>query len=121
MVLGMLKGLRAKGFESSRRTSAETLFRDKDLCMLALTGNPISSTLDTESHMGMGWSVSFHPIMREHESAGNTSLGIDCRTSNPSSIALQARALLRLARLEHNNRLLADGQLPAANVKSSSE
>ncbi|KAK5467633.1 hypothetical protein LTS15_000606 [Exophiala xenobiotica] len=59
--------------------------------------------------------------MREHESAGNSSLGIDCRTSNPSTIALQARALPQLARLEHNNRLLADSQFPAANVKSSSE
>ncbi|KAK5548260.1 hypothetical protein LTR23_001969 [Exophiala sp. CCFEE 6169] len=54
--------------------------------------------------------------MREHKSATNVSLGIDCHLSNPSSIALQARALLRLARLEHNNRLLADGQFPAAIV-----
>jgi hypothetical protein len=62
--------------------------------MLASTGTLISSTPDTESRVGMGWSVSLHPIMREHKSAANVSLGIDCHTSSPSSIALQARALL---------------------------
>ncbi|MBV35958.1 MAG: hypothetical protein CMP47_11005 [Rickettsiales bacterium] len=97
-----------------------TGLQDKDLSILASTGTPISSTPDTEAHMGMGWSVSLHPAMRRHKSA-NISLGVDCHSSNPSSIALQARALLQLARLEHNNRLLANDQFPAANVKSSSE
>jgi cytosine/adenosine deaminase-related metal-dependent hydrolase len=68
--------------------------------------------------MGMGWTVSLHPIMREHKSAANVSLGIDCHLSNPSSIALQARALLRLAQ---DSLPMANFQPPMSAESSSEE
>ncbi|EXJ93224.1 hypothetical protein A1O3_01781 [Capronia epimyces CBS 606.96] len=91
-----------------------------DLSLLASTGTPISSTPDTESQMGMGYPVAMHPSFTATRSA-NVSLGIDCHSSNPSSIPLQARNLLNLTRVEYNSHLLADDKFPAGSVKGSSE
>lgn len=89
----------------------------EDLSLLASKGTPISSTPDTEAQMGMGWPVGLHGELR----SANTSLGIDCHSNNLSSIVLQARALLQLARLENNNRISMDGHFPSAHVLGSSE
>ncbi|KAJ9633285.1 hypothetical protein H2204_007181 [Knufia peltigerae] len=106
---------------------------EKDLSLVASTGTPISSTPDTEAQMGMGWPVGLHGILRDRnqnraqtqQQPTNTSLGVDCHSNNPSSIVLQARSLLQLARLENNNRITPrdGGQLnfPRANVLGSSE
>ncbi|KAI1627411.1 hypothetical protein EDD37DRAFT_622239 [Exophiala viscosa] len=93
---------------------------EDDLALLASTGTPISSTPDTESHMGMGYPVSLHSSLRDSKTA-NVSIGVDLHTNNPASIPLQARALLQLTRLEHNSCLLAKDTFPAWDVRSSSE
>ncbi|KIV85869.1 hypothetical protein PV11_01522 [Exophiala sideris] len=91
-----------------------------DLSLLASTGTPISSTPDTESHMGMGFPVSLHSSLRNSKTA-NVSIGVDLHTFGPASIPLQARALLQLTRLERNSHLLAKDTFPAWDVRSSSE
>ncbi|KIW19978.1 hypothetical protein PV08_00553 [Exophiala spinifera] len=95
---------------------------EEDLSVVASKGAPISSTPDTEAQMGMGWPVGQHRIFRKGEAKStNVSLGADCHSNNPSSIVLQARALLQLARLEKNNRIIADGRFPREKVLGSSE
>jgi len=70
--------------------------------------------------MGMGFPVALNPAMKATATA-NVSLGVDCHSSEPSSIPLQARMLLRLARLEKNTKILAEGNYPSQNVTGTSE
>ena len=71
----------------------------------------------------MGYPITLHPALTQNGRTpkANVSLGIDCHASNPSSIPLQARALLQLTRVEHNSHLLADDKFPAGHVKGTSE
>ena len=92
-----------------------------DLSLVAKTGTPISSTPDTESQMGMGFPVALYKVFSSNPRTSNVGLGVDCHSSNPSSIVLQARALLTLSRLQQNNLYLKEDKFPAANVLSSSE
>ncbi|KIX01558.1 uncharacterized protein Z518_09284 [Rhinocladiella mackenziei CBS 650.93] len=92
---------------------------DTDLSLLTSTGTPVSSTPDTESQM-MGFPLALHPAFQTTRSA-NASLGIDCHSNNPSSIPLQARALLYLTRAETNSHITADDKFPSRNVTGTSE
>ncbi|OAL37484.1 hypothetical protein AYO20_03333 [Fonsecaea nubica] len=94
----------------------------EDLSILASTGTPISSTPGTEAQMGMSYPVALDPALR-HQYGGraNVSLGVDCHSSEPSSMPQQARMLLQLARVEKNARLLAEGKFPSGDVTGTSE
>ncbi|KIW83485.1 hypothetical protein Z517_02730 [Fonsecaea pedrosoi CBS 271.37] len=94
----------------------------EDLSILASTGTPISSTPGTEAQMGMSYPVALDPALRNQDGGrANVSLGVDCHSSEPSSIPQQARMLLQLARVEKNARLLAEGQFPSGDVTGTSE
>ncbi|KIX98800.1 uncharacterized protein Z520_05261 [Fonsecaea multimorphosa CBS 102226] len=90
------------------------------LSLLASTGTPISSTPGTEAQMGMSYPVALDSALRQSGSA-NVSLGVDCHSNDPSSIPLQARMLLQLARVEKNARILAEGKFPSRDVTGTSE
>ena len=68
----------------------------------------------------MSYPVALHPAFTQVPKA-NVSLGVDCHSSNPSSIPLQARALLHLTRVEHNARILAEDKFPAGKVRGTTE
>ncbi|KAH0832648.1 amidohydrolase family protein [Fonsecaea pedrosoi] len=94
----------------------------EDLSILASTGTPISSTPGTEAQMGMSYPVALDPALRnQYGNTANVSLGVDCHSSEPSSMPQQARMLLQLARVEKNARLLAKGQFPSGDVTGTSE
>ena len=65
----------------------------------------VSSTPETECQMGMGWPIALHPGV-------HGSLGIDCHTNNTSSIIVQARMLLQMARQETATKMLGEDQYP---------
>lgn len=94
---------------------------EEDLERLATTGAPISSTPDTEAQMSLGYPVALHSAFRSTIATSNAGLGIDCHSNNPSSILLQARALLQLTRAQHNDGHLKKDRFPAADVVSSTE
>ncbi|KAF5672713.1 amidohydrolase family [Fusarium denticulatum] len=92
-----------------------------ELSVLARSGAPISSTPETEAQMGIGYPVALHPSLNSGARTANVGLGIDCHSIVPSSIILQARALLHLTRVEHNSQITAAGRFPAWNVRNTSE
>lgn len=94
---------------------------EKDLERLATIGAPISSTPDTEAQMGLGYPVALHSTFRSTKATSNAGLGVDCHSNNPSSILLQARALLQLTRAQHNDGHLKEDKFPAGDVVSSTE
>lgn len=71
--------------------------------------------------MGLGYPIALHSAFRSTNTSSNAGLGIDCHSNNPSSILLQARALLQLTRAQHNNKHLKEDKFPAADVLSSTE
>lgn len=94
---------------------------EEDIKRLAATRTPISSTPDTEAQMALGYPVALHSAFRLPNTTSNAGLGIDCHTNSPSSILLQARTLLNLARVQHNDRYLKEDKFPSGNVLSSTE
>jgi cytosine/adenosine deaminase-related metal-dependent hydrolase len=68
----------------------------------------------------MGYPVALEPALKAKKTA-NVSLGIDCHTSDPASIPLQARMLLQLTRVEKNAKIVAQGKFPSENVTGTSE
>ncbi|KAK5056110.1 hypothetical protein LTR84_012663 [Exophiala bonariae] len=94
---------------------------EEDLKRLVATGTPVSSTPDTEAQMALGHPVALHLAFRSATTTSNAGLGIDCHTNNPSSILLQARTLLNVARAQHNDLLLKEDKFPVADVLSSTE
>ncbi|KAF4964437.1 hypothetical protein FSARC_7623 [Fusarium sarcochroum] len=72
----------------SHATGLDALEKEK----LVETQVPVSTTPDTESQMGFGWSLAFTPGI-------NATLGVDCHTSSSSSILSQARSASHNARL----------------------
>ncbi|KAI8650278.1 hypothetical protein NCS57_01361000 [Fusarium keratoplasticum] len=96
-------------------------YSSDELSVLARTGTSISSTPDTEAQMGIGYPVALHPSLNTSERTANVGLGIDCHSIVPSSIILQARALLHLTRVEHNSHITAAGKFPTWNVRNTSE
>ncbi|KAI3056821.1 hypothetical protein CBS147353_11128 [Aspergillus niger] len=95
-------------------------FTEVELSELSRTGTSISSTPETEAQMGIGYPVALHPCLNGSQAA-NVGLGIDCHSIVPSSIILQARALLNLTRIEHNSRITAAGKFPTWHVRNTSE
>ncbi|RKL43973.1 hypothetical protein BFJ70_g4285 [Fusarium oxysporum] len=96
-------------------------YSSDELSVLSRTGTSISSTPDTEAQMGIGYPVVLHPSLNTGARKANVGLGIDCHSIVPSSIILQARALLHLTRVEHNSSITAAGKFPAWNVRNTSE
>ncbi len=73
----------------------------------------VSSTPETECQMAMGWPIALHPSV-------HGSLGVDCHTNNTSSIVMQARMLLQMARQETATQLVKEDQYPR-HVRGSTE
>lgn len=71
--------------------------------------------------MGLGYPIALHSAFRSANTASHAGLGIDCHSNNPSSILLQARALLQLTRVQHNDAYLKEDNFPAGDVLSSTE
>jgi len=98
-----------------------TNLSEEDIVLLSKKGTPISSTPDTEAHMSLGYPIALHSTFRSTDTSSNAGLGIDCHSFAPSSILLQARALLQLARAQHNDIFLKEDNFPAASMLSSTE
>ncbi|KIW84032.1 hypothetical protein Z517_03278 [Fonsecaea pedrosoi CBS 271.37] len=74
---------------------------------------PVSSTPETESQMGFGWPIAFHPGV-------NFSFGVDCHTNNTSSILGLARSALQMARQQGNLPNVEQGAM-ALTLRGSAE
>ncbi|CAI7630923.1 unnamed protein product [Penicillium viridicatum] len=96
-------------------------YSDEELSVLSSTGTSVSSTPETESQMGIGYPVALHPALNTPARSAHVGLGIDCHSIVPSSIVLQARALLNLTRVEHNSHITAAGKFPTWKVRNTSE
>ena len=114
------------GDSSTTKLLEEYSLLDKDIVMSHATGIDasekktlydhgiyISSTPETECQMGMGWPIALHPGV-------NGSLGVDCHTNNTSSIIMQARMLLQMARQETATKLIGEDKYPR-HVRGSTE
>ena len=92
-------GLLDKDIVLSHGTSTDMTEAQKKFLYDA--GVSISSTPETECQMGMGW-----PIALDENVHG--SLGIDCHTSNSSSILIQARMLQQQIRQKDGQKMLEE-------------